>query len=143
MNRDVLPNPIIVVGRANRERVAVEDRWHTHRRLPAVRESIKTNSLRINKRKRLQPIQNLFVLRNDHREQRFPKRIRFTLQHSKWIASAIGVMRGKSNKTAFRQPSSERFVWSVATGIRSIDRIARHSFQAMLANDHRPFLVRL
>ena len=79
MNGDIFPNPIIEVSGADGEGITVEDRWDTHRGLPTVGKTIKTDSLRINKRERLQPIQNLLVLRYNDGKKRLPERVGFAL----------------------------------------------------------------
>src|SRR3954453_848600 len=71
-------NPVVKVGRTDRKRVAIEDRGNSHGAFAAIRKSVKADALGINKRKRLQPIQDLLVLANNRGKEGAAERIRFS-----------------------------------------------------------------
>ena len=99
----VLPHPLIEVGGANRQAVVLDQRRNAHGALAAVGQAIEGDSLRIDRGECREPIDDLLVLRNDHRKQGLLQGIGLPLQRSKAVSKNIRVLRGEGNEAAFRQ----------------------------------------
>src|SRR5204863_365673 len=63
LRRGDLARPVVEVGRADRQAVALEQRRHAHRRLAAVAEAVEADPLAVHERQRVEPAQDLPVLR--------------------------------------------------------------------------------
>src|SRR5262245_4475041 len=66
----VLPDPFVEIGRADGERISVQQWRNAHRGLPAVRQAVKTDTLRIYERKARQPFECALVLPDNEGEER-------------------------------------------------------------------------
>ena len=60
--------PLVEVARTDRQTVFLQDRRHADRRLAAVAQAVERDALAVDKGQRVQPAQDLVVLRDDERE---------------------------------------------------------------------------
>ena len=84
------------------------------------------------------------MLREDDREERFLQRIGLALEHAEGVAPAIRIMRREGDEAAFGQSRGVRLIGAIAARFRIVvDRVQRHAFKPVLADDDRTALAQL
>jgi hypothetical protein len=92
------PHPFIEVGRADGERIPVDERRHAHCRLASVGKSIEADAPRVDERLSGQPFDNALMLSDDEREQRQLERMPFSLDDSKAVMADVRILWRKSDE---------------------------------------------
>ena len=62
IDRDVLPDPLVEIGGADRKAIAVQQGRHTHRRLAAIGQSVEPDPMRVHERQLREPVEDTVVL---------------------------------------------------------------------------------
>ena len=136
--RDVLPDPLVVVGRANAQAVAVDDLRDAHGCLAAVAQPVEGHARGIHEVLRGQPIQDDLVLALDERPERELQRLGLAQHLPEAVLADVAVLRGEGHEPALGQ--SPR-VGVVGPGVDArIGHVGWPTFEPMLADHHRPLL---
>ena len=96
----VFPDPLVEIGRADREAVARNKRRDAHGGLAAVAQAVKSYTLWIGLWQRFDPVHDLLMLRHDDREERLSERVGLALQGTKAVLKNVKVLRRESDKAA-------------------------------------------
>ena len=139
--RDVLPNPLVVVGRANAQAVAVDDLRDTHGRLAAVAQSIERHARGVHEVLRGQPIQDDLVLSVDERPEGELERLSLAQHLTEAVLADVAILGCEGHEPALGQ--SPR-VGVVGPGVDArIGHVCRPALEPVLAHHDRTLLARL
>ena len=139
--RRVLADPLVEVARADRQAVVRHEGGDAHRRLAAVAEPVKADPGGVDERQRLEPVGELLVLRDDHREERLLERVRLALEGPEAVAEDVEVLGREGDEPAAGEGRGEVVV-RLVVDLR-VGHVLRSAFEAVLADDDRPPLALL
>ena len=139
--RDVLPNPLVVVGRANAQAIAVNDLRDTHGRLAAVAQPIEGHARGVHELLRGQPIQDDLMLAVNERPEGELERLGLAQHLTEAVLADVAILRCEGHEPALGQ--SPR-VGVVGPGVDArIGHVCRPALEPVLAHHHRTLLARL
>jgi hypothetical protein len=129
-----LPDPLVEIGGADGECVAIEQRGHAHRRLAAVRQAVEADARAIHEGQSAEPLQQALVLPEDEREKRQLQWMALALDQAEAVLADVWVLRRERDEALFGQPDGILVV--VMRIDLGIHHLLRTALQAMLADHH-------